>query len=81
MPGLRQHGVIRAANYLSVTVMDRIDQPALRSVQVGSGGELRCCSLAGKGLGLELKPETWERKSVAFNPFRQWEGEASCCVP
>lgn len=54
MPGLRQHRVIRAGNYLSVTVMDRIDQPAFRSVQVGSSGELRCCSLAREGLRLEI---------------------------
>ena len=66
MPGLRQHGVIRAANYLSVTVMDRIDQPALRSVQVGSGGELRCCSLAGEGLGLELKRRDLGKKVSGF---------------
>ena len=30
--------MIRAANYLSVTVMDRTDQPALRSVQWGAAG-------------------------------------------
>lgn len=53
MPDLIQHRVIRAANYFSVTTMDRSDQPPLRSVQEGSGGELRRCSLAGEGLGLE----------------------------
>lgn len=43
MPALRQHGEIRAANYLSVNVRDRIDQPSFHSVQAWSSREL-CCS-------------------------------------
>lgn len=50
MPGLRQHRVMRAANYLSVTVTDRIDQSVLHSVC-----SVRYCSLAREGLGLEMR--------------------------
>lgn len=42
MPALRQCREIRATNYLSVNVMDRIDQPWFHSVQAWSSGELHC---------------------------------------
>jgi len=41
---------MRTANYLPVTAAGGTDQPRWRSVQVGSGGGLHCCSLAGEGL-------------------------------
>lgn len=64
--------MIRAANYLSVTVMDRIDQLSLCSVQVGSDGELRLLQPGQERAEAgdeQLKAETQGRKSVDFNPI------------
>lgn len=71
--------MIRAANYLSVTVTDRIDQPALRSVQVGS-----CVAAAWPGEGWGRRCAVKQRagrKSQWLLTFPSVEGEASYCAP